>query len=115
MYGRDNDRNAKEAAMHMAGAAILQQANPDPRRTSACLDKPEATEPALLQRAHELRGYILDFNAEVARLRGNLFFSEPNCCEKEQEPCGLEATLADTCQRAASLVGQMRSINERVG
>ena len=109
-------REKEDAMLRNAGATTGLQRPYDPL-LAAYQDKPAPTEPALLQRAFELRGYILDFTAEVARLRGNLFCTEPNCCEKEkeQELYGLEAILADTCQRAASLVGEMRSINERVG
>lgn len=79
---------------------------------------PKPIEPNLLARATELRNYVLDAAGESERLRRMLFRCDgPEHCPQPamDGSAGLDEILADACQRAAMLLGELRTINGKTG
>ena len=73
-------------------------------------------DPCVLTVASELRNYVLELGNLSGLLNSMLFGAgkESNDCVDLQRD-GIEGVLADTCQRAASLCGYLRTINGRLG
>ena len=79
---------------------------------------PEPTAPCTLGLANELRNHVLDIATQAEQLRTQLFGPVPETKEGVQgnPACnGLDGILGDTCERAANLVGFLRTINSRLG
>lgn len=71
--------------------------------------------PGLMSRAQELLSHIGSLEKEQAQVRGALFgWGLPDNDSSRPEFSTVEAILTDACQRLATLVGDMASINAKV-
>ncbi len=79
---------------------------------------PQPKEPSLLTCAQELFGYLHDLASAQREARARIFMPEPcdrpDTGECRPNPESLEAILRQSCQLAANLVGEARTINAKL-
>lgn len=82
---------------------------------------PQPKEPALVQRTHELLGYLGELEEVNRAVRRKLIGEDPGDIgppshspnKRPDEPC-LEELIAVACNRAACLVGEQKTILARI-
>lgn len=85
-------------------------------RVGSSLPQPPS-EPTMLNRAEELLKHLSELDREQSRLRSNLLGVQVEAASNgiEANPTTVEGMLRLACQRVACLVGDMATINGRIG
>lgn len=77
-------------------------------------DPSTPSDPTLVGRAEELVGYLESAFFETGKMRSSMFGEGESGGVTRVPPTTLTGLLARACEQAASLVGELRTINSRL-